>query len=99
MNMGIERVLKENFGNDVQVVEVKEEEPEVTSLTVEAVTAEINRIAPAISAMGGVVELRNVDTETGHVEIMFRGANKVQQGLEMAVLDVPYCHAVSFVSE
>mmetsp|Transcript_21617 Transcript_21617/g.45401 ORF Transcript_21617/g.45401 Transcript_21617/m.45401 type:complete len:430 (+) Transcript_21617:104-1393(+) len=101
MKMGIERVLKENFGSSLgEVVQV---EPEVdeggkpTELTVEAVQGEIDRMAAAISAMGGVVRIVNVDP-IGVVEIEFRGPNKVKQGLELALLDVEYVKHVKFVS-
>ncbi|KAL7463829.1 hypothetical protein ACHAXS_004179 [Conticribra weissflogii] len=101
MKMGIERVLKENFGNSLgEVVQVEPEAEEggkPTELTIEAVQGEIDRMAAAISAMGGVVRIVNVDP-IGVVEIEFRGPNKVKQGLELALLDVEYVKHVKFVS-
>lgn len=98
MQMGIERVLKENFPNLAEVVQVDDpsQPPEPTELTWEAVRAEVDRIKPAIIAMGGVVEIKNVDP-IGEVTLEFRGGNKLKQGLELAVLDVPYCNHVKFV--
>ncbi len=100
MQMGIERVLKENFENMGEVAQVEPPEDELqdaNELTMEAVQKEVNRISPAITAMGGVVEIVNVDP-LGVVEIRFRGANKVQQGLELALRDVKYVKHVKFVN-
>jgi NFU1 iron-sulfur cluster scaffold homolog, mitochondrial len=96
MKMGIERVLKENFPN-VEVVQVEEESDKPTELTYEAIEEEIKRIRPAITAMGGMIEIILVDP-IGEVTLSFRGANKVRQGLEMALLDVPFCKHIKFVS-
>lgn len=101
MSMGITRVLKENFDNLGEVVQVEDEDDdsngEKKSLTEEAVMAELNRIGPAISAMGGTVEVVSVDP-IGVVELRFRGSTKIQQGLELALRDVPYVKHVKFVS-
>ena len=102
MQMGIERVLKENFDDLGEVAQVTPEEEEgegsnAKELTMDAVMKEIGRIGPAIKAMGGVVEVLSVDP-VGVVEIRFRGANKVRQGLELALRDVPYCKHVKFVN-
>jgi len=96
MKMGIERVLKEHFPN-VQVVQVEDESDKPTELTYAAVEQEVKRIQPAIVAMGGVVEIINVDP-IGEVTLHFRGANKVRQGLEMALLDIPFCKHIKFVT-
>jgi Fe-S cluster biogenesis protein NfuA len=96
MKMGIERVLLEHFPQ-VQVVQVEDEGGKPTELTFEAVEQEVKRIQPAIIAMGGVVEIIKVDS-IGEVTLHFRGANKVRQGLEMALLDIPFCKNVKFVT-
>ena len=72
-------------------------EAEPKELTLEAVQAEVSRIGPAISAMGGVVEIVSVDP-VGVAEIEFRGPNKVKQGLELALMDVPFMKHVKFVN-
>jgi len=104
MQMGIERILKENFEDLGEVAQIEPDavgggdgggEPE--GLTMEAVMREVNRIGPAITAMGGNVEILSVDP-LGVVEVQFRGANKVQQGLELALRDVPYVKHVKFVN-
>eukprot|EP00977_Amphora_coffeiformis_P019830 scaffold7485_cov176-Amphora_coffeaeformis.AAC.17 len=97
MQMGIERVLKENFGADVKVEQVEDPDGKPTSLTMEMVQDEVDRIKPAIVAMGGVVRVLEVDAETGVVKLQFRGASRVQSGLELAIRDLPFVNAVQFV--
>lgn len=98
MKMGIERVLREAFPDLGEVSQVEPPEPEApTELTREAVEAEVKRMAPAIGAMGAVVEIMNVDP-VGVVEMSFRGSNKIRTGLEMALLDVPFVKHVKFLS-
>jgi hypothetical protein len=99
MQMGIERVLRENFGSDVSVSQITDTSGSgaPTELTFEAVQQEVQRLSTAIIAMGGVVRIVNVDPATGVVQLNFRGANKVQKGLELALLDVPFVNAVQFV--
>jgi Fe-S cluster biogenesis protein NfuA len=102
MQMGIERVLRENFPNLGQVLQVttnddgKEEVGKPSELTVDMVMLELNRIGPAISAMGGNYELVRIDPSLGLVELKFKGPNKLQQGLELALLDIPLCKYVKF---
>mmetsp|Transcript_44716 Transcript_44716/g.93815 ORF Transcript_44716/g.93815 Transcript_44716/m.93815 type:complete len:468 (-) Transcript_44716:37-1440(-) len=106
MKMGIERVLKEQFGTKLgEVIQVDPEEGgdggedgTPKELTMEAVQAEVNRISTAIIAMGGVVRVLSVDGALGVVEIEFRGPNRVQKGLELALLDVEFVKHVKFVS-
>ncbi|KAL7525255.1 hypothetical protein ACHAWF_001278, partial [Thalassiosira exigua] len=102
MKMGIERVLKENFGDRLgEVVQVEDEGEggggDPTMLTTEAVQAEVNRMSNAIVAMGGVVRVSNVDPASGVVEVEFRGPERVKKGLELALLDVEYVERVEFV--
>ena len=102
MQMGITRVLKENFPNLGEVVQVEENEGSTeggspNELNIEAVQAELKRITPAITAMGGVVEIINVDP-LGVVELKFRGSTKIQQGLELAILSVPLVKHVKFTN-
>lgn len=102
MKMGIERVLKEKFGsklNDVIQVDPEEAlgEGKATELTMESVQSEVKRLSQAITAMGGVVNVVNVDP-IGVVDIEFRGPNKVKKGLELALLDIEFVKHVNFVS-
>eukprot|EP00535_Pseudo-nitzschia_heimii_P005899 CAMPEP_0197176428 /NCGR_PEP_ID=MMETSP1423-20130617/2366_1 /TAXON_ID=476441 /ORGANISM="Pseudo-nitzschia heimii, Strain UNC1101" /LENGTH=459 /DNA_ID=CAMNT_0042625809 /DNA_START=134 /DNA_END=1513 /DNA_ORIENTATION=- len=103
MQMGIERVLKENFADLGEVARVDPDDEdnnggapkELTYVTVEK---EVNRIKPAIIAMGGAVTILEVDP-IGTVKLRFRGANKVRQGLEMALLDIDFVKHVDFVMD
>ena len=98
MQMGIERVLKEKFANLGQVLQVTEEgDGKPKGLSFEMVAAEVNRINPAIIAMGGSVDIISVDGETGKVEMKFNGAAKVRQGLELAVMDIDFVKEVIFI--
>lgn len=87
MKMGIERVLNENFSN-VEVIQVESENDGGQIPTIDYVQNEVNRLLPAITALGGVVKVIDV-TELGVVTLMFRGPNKIQNGLELAVRDIP----------
>jgi Fe-S cluster biogenesis protein NfuA len=99
MKMGIERVLKENFPDLGEIIQIEDdEEDKPTELTYQVVENEVNRIKPAILAMGGVVNIKSVDP-IGVVELEFRGANKVRQGLELAILDIGFVKHVKFVSQ
>ena len=98
MSMGIEKVLREKFPDLNKVIEVEDPnaDPEPTELTYNAVAEEVNRIKPAIIAMGGSVEILKVEP-TGEVELEFRGGQKLKQGLELAVKDVPFVTEVKFI--
>lgn len=99
MEMGIERVLKENFEGFTRVVQVEDPDAAVTELSWELVEQEFNRIYPAIVAMGGVSKLVSIDKDLGVVQLTFRGSNKIKQGLELALLDVPFVNRVEFQME
>jgi Fe-S cluster biogenesis protein NfuA len=96
MKMGIERVLRENFPDLNEVKQVEDEDANPKELTLEAVEAGVDRVKPAIVAMGGVVRIIGVDTATGEVVLEFKGANKVRGGLELAILDVEFVNKVTF---
>lgn len=99
MQMGIERVLRENFPNLGEVLQVEDPETaenEPKELEWRAVEAELARISPAITAMGGVVSIVSVDP-IGVVELKYQGANKLKQGIELAVMDVAFVNHVAFV--
>jgi Fe-S cluster biogenesis protein NfuA len=99
MKMGIERVLKEQVW-DPPLKQVLQIEPEVDEESLDAIVEqEMNRLRPAMSAMGAVMELRSVDESTGVIKVLFRGSTKVQQGLELALLDAPKVNKVTFVME
>ena len=95
MQMGIERVLKEQFGPSVMVEQVTTSTPATgtdgdgeSAHYGSLVQEELNRIMPAISAMGGTCNIVNIDEEVGHVQLFYRGPERVKQGLELALRDV-----------
>jgi Fe-S cluster biogenesis protein NfuA len=55
MKMGIERVLRENFPDLNEVLQVEDEDDKPTELTYQVVEDEVNRLKTAIVAMGGLV--------------------------------------------
>jgi Fe-S cluster biogenesis protein NfuA len=55
MKMGIERVLRENFPDLNEVLQVEDDDDKPTELTYQAVEDEVNRLKTAIVAMGGFV--------------------------------------------
>lgn len=98
MQMGVERVLREKFPELKEVLQVEQDpEAQPTALDFAAVKEEVGRLSPAIMAMGGSVELMSVDPEIGLVKLKFVGTSKVQQGIELAILDVPFVEKVEFV--
>ena len=87
--------LRRNLsGNDIEIIQLEEEVAQ--ELTLEAVQEEVNRIGTAVKAMGATLEIVHVDP-AGEVKIQFNGPDKVKQGLELALLDIPYCKVVTFI--
>jgi Fe-S cluster biogenesis protein NfuA len=101
MQMGIERILREKFPSLVEVIKVEDTDtaPKELSDYEAMVEVELQRIRPAITAMGGNIRLISVQQETGMVQIQFRGSKKVQQGVELAILDIDFVKEVEFVEE
>mmetsp|Transcript_6938 Transcript_6938/g.10130 ORF Transcript_6938/g.10130 Transcript_6938/m.10130 type:complete len:366 (+) Transcript_6938:80-1177(+) len=95
MQMGIERVLKENFADFGKAIQVEPEEVELAPLD-ERIQSELSRVGPAIFAMGGKFEVERIDEDVGQVVIKFKGPNKIQQGLELALLDLDNVRHVKF---
>ena len=60
MKMGIERVLRENFPDLNEVLQVEDDDDKPTELTYQAVEDEVNRLKTAIVAMGGFVGKHSV---------------------------------------
>lgn len=97
MQMGIERVLKEKWP-DVTIAQVEDDAAsQPTELSRQTVEEEVNRLKPALIAMGSAVELLDVHPETGVVEVKFQGGSKVRSGLELAIADLPFVTEVKFV--
>lgn len=95
MQMGIERVLKENFPNLGQVLQVDSGSSGEKN-EFDVVQREVDRIKPAIIAMGGKVDVVSVDKQSGTVKLNFQGAGKLRQGVELALLDIDFVETVEF---
>ena len=104
MKMGIERVLRETWED---LGEVRQVQPSfinmdgVPSKTTAGIIRKnveggLNLLTGAIRAMGGDVDLVDVDAE-GNVKLRFKGSEKVKYGLDLAVRDVEGVKAVDFV--
>lgn len=87
------------LGEVIQVVEDEEKDAaSAIDAMYAAVKVEVDRLLPAIEAMGGSVEIVNVDSAQGLVELNFFGASRVRTGLELALRDIPTVKDVKFLS-
>ncbi|KAF8387609.1 hypothetical protein HHK36_026262 [Tetracentron sinense] len=82
MKMGIERVLKEKFGDAVkdicQVFDDQENE-----MTVEVVNGHLDLLRPAIKNYGGSVEV--ISVEGGHCHVRYVGPESIGSGIKAAI--------------
>ncbi|RZC48714.1 hypothetical protein C5167_017136 [Papaver somniferum] len=82
MKMGIERVLKEKFGDAIKdICQVSDEQQNDT--TVEAVNGHLDILRPAIKNYGGSVEVISVDGGDCHVKYM--GPESIGSGVKAAI--------------
>ncbi|XP_077218948.1 NFU domain protein 1 [Tasmannia lanceolata] len=82
MKMGIERVLKEKFGESVRDIrQVFDEQPMET--TVEAVDGHLDILRPAIKGYGGSVEVLSV--EGGDCHVRYVGPESIGSGIKAAI--------------
>ncbi|KAI4329821.1 hypothetical protein MLD38_028164 [Melastoma candidum] len=82
MQMGIERVLKEKFGEAVKEIrQVFDEEPSETSA--EAVNRHLDILRPAISNYGGSVEVLSV--KGGECLVKYVGPESIGSGIKAAI--------------
>ncbi|KAL8224817.1 hypothetical protein R6Q57_017374 [Mikania cordata] len=82
MKMGIERILKEKFGDTVKdIVQVYDQQPAET--TVEAVNAHLEILRPAIANFGGNVEVLSVNG--GECVVKYTGPESIGSGVKAAI--------------
>ncbi|VVA21150.1 PREDICTED: nifU [Prunus dulcis] len=82
MKMGIERVLKEKFGDALKdIQQVYDEENKET--TVEAVNGHLDILRPAIKNFGGSVEVLSV--EGGDCHVNYVGPDSIGSGIKAAI--------------
>jgi len=82
MTMGIERVLKEKFGDALKDIRQVFDE-EVKQITVEAVNAHLDILRPAIKSYGGSVEVLLVEGEDCVVNYV--GPESIGMGIRAAI--------------
>ncbi|GMH25732.1 hypothetical protein Nepgr_027575 [Nepenthes gracilis] len=82
MKMGIERVLKEKFGNAVKDIRQVYDE-QIAETTVEAVDRHLDILRPAIKSYGGVVEVLSV--EGGNCSVRYEGPESIGSGIKAAI--------------
>ncbi|KAI5599102.1 hypothetical protein POPTR_002G192200v4 [Populus trichocarpa] len=82
MKMGIERVLKEKFGDAIKDIrQVSDEESKET--TVERVNGHLDILRPAITNFGGSVEVLSV--ENGECRVQYTGPESIASGIKAAI--------------
>ncbi|XP_010422671.1 PREDICTED: nifU-like protein 1, chloroplastic [Camelina sativa] len=82
MTMGIERVLKEKFGDALKDIRQVFDE-EVKQITVEAVNAHLDILRPAIKNYGGSVQVLSVEGEDCVVKYV--GPESIGMGIQAAI--------------
>ncbi|KAF5182138.1 Nifu-like protein 1 protein [Thalictrum thalictroides] len=82
MKMGIERVLKEKFGDAVKDIRQVFDE-EQNELNVEAVNRHLDILRPAIQNYGGSVEVISIDGGDCHVK--YQGPDSIGSGIKAAI--------------
>lgn len=82
MKMGIERVLKEKFGDAVKDIRQVVDD-EVTETTVESVNGHLDILRPAIKNYGGSVEV--VSVEGGNCLVKYTGPESIASGIKAAI--------------
>lgn len=97
MQMGVERVLREKFGELAAIRAVSDVPEEPTILTVDAVEDSISQIRPAVEGMKGTVKVDSVDQVTGTVRIAFTGPELLKRGIELTVKDNKLVSDVVFI--
>lgn len=82
MKMGIEKVLKEKFGEAIKDIRQVYDE-RVVETTVEAVNAHLDILRPAIKNFGGSVEVLSV--EEGNCNVKYVGPDSIGSGIKAAI--------------
>ncbi|KAL2935842.1 NifU-like protein 1 chloroplastic [Bienertia sinuspersici] len=82
MKMGIERVLKEKFGDAIKDIRQVNDE-QVNETTVEAVNSHLDILRPAIKNYGGTVEVLAIQGEDCTVK--YDGPETIGSGIKAAI--------------
>lgn len=90
--MGIERILNERFPNLGSIVAVNT----APKLTSQDIDQSLEKLLPAIRGLGGVVVIKDVDSEAGKVLVDFSGPPRLKTGIELVLKDNPLVKEVVF---
>lgn len=83
MKMGIERVLKEKFGDALK--EIHQVDQQNIIATVVSVNSHLDMLRPAIHNYGGLVEVISIEGEICHVK--YNGPDQIGVGIQAAIKD------------
>lgn len=83
MKMGIERVLKEKFGDVLK--EIRQVDQQNIHATVVSVNSHLDMLRPAIHNYGGSVEVISIEGEICHVK--YNGPDQIGVGIQAAIKD------------
>lgn len=83
MKMGIERVLKEKFGDALK--EIRQVDQQNIHATVVSVNSHLDMLRPAIHNYGGSVEVTSIEGEICHVK--YDGPDQIGVGIQAAIKD------------
>ncbi|CAA3006679.1 nifU 1, chloroplastic [Olea europaea subsp. europaea] len=82
MKMGIERVLKEKFGDAIRdICQINDEQ--ISETTVEAVNCHLDILRPAIKNFGGSVEVLSITD--GICQVKYEGPDSIGSGIKAAI--------------
>ncbi|CAI9774264.1 unnamed protein product [Fraxinus pennsylvanica] len=82
MKMGIERVLKEKFGDAIKdICQINDEQ--ISETTVEAVNGHLDILRPAIKNFGGSVEVLSITD--GNCQVKYEGPDSIGSGIKAAI--------------
>ncbi|KAA8549055.1 hypothetical protein F0562_000739 [Nyssa sinensis] len=82
MKMGIERVLKEKFGDAVKDIRQVNDD-QISETTIEAVNGHLDILRPAIKNYGGSVEVLSIDG--GDCIVKYVGPESIGSGIKAAI--------------
>ncbi|KAL6515898.1 NifU-like protein 1, chloroplastic [Orobanche gracilis] len=82
MKMGIERVLKEKFGDAIKDIRQVNDE-QITETTVEAINSHLDVLRPAVKNYGGSVQVLSV--VSGECLVNYVGPESIGSGIKAAI--------------
>ncbi|MED6168577.1 NifU-like protein 1, chloroplastic [Stylosanthes scabra] len=83
MKLGIERVLKEKFGDSIKQIQQLYDSDQPKETTIQAVNNHLEILRPAIKNYGGSVEV--VSIEGGECHVKYVGPDSIASGIKAAI--------------